>query len=631
MSMQRPVFRWLLFALCVGLFVAALGWVTLRTLEMEKQNTAAARDAQLQEKLRLSLWRMDSMVSTLLVRENARPPRHYSAFYSPADLFSNASQTALPAGAALTPSPLLGDLPAYVNLHFEVTRQASGLMCVSPQVPTGKDLTLANNWYAISPQMQNATRKLSELNMLLQRHPLLPGTAETPSEPKAAVKPAPAALPVDQASDTLSVSRQTTANAVEFNQRLKISNVGGKNLVLDKALPRKATPAPAAAPAAPVASAGMSTATLERSKKADVATAPPKPVPAPSDLQPRWFGDELLLTRTAVLDGASRVQGLWLDWPRLKASLLDTIKDLLPQAKLVPTTEVGLDAASLVTLPVRLITGPVEVASVADSPLINSLLIAWACFVLAALAVALLLHRAIQLSERRGAFVSAVTHELRTPLTTFQLYSEMLADDMVPDAARRKEYLTTLCEESTRLTHLVENVLSYSRIERGRAAARKERVKLGQLLNRIEPRLRQRAAQCALEVEMSIAADAAETDLELDGLAVEQIVFNLVDNACKYAAAASTQPKVELHAKREHQRVVIEVRDFGPGIATGQLKKLFRPFEKSATEAAHSAPGVGLGLALCKRLARELGGDLLLVSNEGGASFQFTLPVAEAE
>ena len=77
----------------------------------------------------------------------------------------------------------------------------------------------------------------------------------------------------------------------------------------------------------------------------------------------------------------------------------------------------------------------------------------------------MLLLGALSLGKRRADFVSAVTHELRTPLTTFRMYAEMLADDMVPDPDQRREYLSTLLVESNRLRHLVENVLTYARLE----------------------------------------------------------------------------------------------------------------------------------------------------------------------
>lgn len=101
------------------------------------------------------------------------------------------------------------------------------------------------------------------------------------------------------------------------------------------------------------------------------------------------------------------------------------------------------------------------------SGLKTALALAWASLIAAAIAIGLVLHRATQFSERRAAFVSAVTHELRTLLTTFRLYLEMLAHDVVAGEEQRKSYLDTLHLEANRLMHLVENVLSFSGIERG--------------------------------------------------------------------------------------------------------------------------------------------------------------------
>src|SRR6185503_105408 len=195
------------------------------------------------------------------------------------------------------------------------------------------------------------------------------------------------------------------------------------------------------------------------------------------------------------------------------------------------------DARLLAALPAKLITGPASFTPIPSwSPIRLTLLIAWTCVLLAAVAVAVLLHGAVSLSERRGAFVSAVTHELRTPLTTFKMYSEMLADGMVPEESKRRHYLNTLCSEANRLSHLVENVLAYARIERGSARSRVERVSLGQLIDRVKPRLDQRAAQTEMQVVVDSEDKALDTVVNVDASAVEQILFNLVDNACKYAA-----------------------------------------------------------------------------------------------
>ena len=233
----------------------------------------------------------------------------------------------------------------------------------------------------------------------------------------------------------------------------------------------------------------------------------------------------------------------------------------------------------------------------------------------------------MRLSERRAAFVSSVTHELRTPLTTFRLYSEMLADGMVTDEERKEEYLRTMLGESERLNHLVENVLSYSQIERGNARAQKEKLAVRDLIERIRPVLLRRVDQedAALSIELPDELGEVETDVT----AVEQILFNLIDNACKYGLPKTGRGHITLTAQRKRKGVIFEISDDGRGIAKKERRRLFRAFHKSAQDAAHSKPGVGLGLALCRRLARALGGELTLAkSARSGASFQLMIPAA---
>jgi signal transduction histidine kinase len=245
---------------------------------------------------------------------------------------------------------------------------------------------------------------------------------------------------------------------------------------------------------------------------------------------------------------------------------------------------------------------------------------------LALAAVAALLWGVLALSERRAAFVSSVTHELRTPLTTFRMYAEMLARDMAPPASRR-EYLETLKTEAERLTHLVENVLSYARLERGRRPQRSERTTAAALVERFQPRLAERAAHANMKLECDVDAEAGNTSLVTDIGVVEQILFNLVDNAAKYAGRANDR-RIQVKVARDGKYVLFTVRDYGPGFTSPREAARSAPFSKSAQQAAESAPGVGLGLALCRRLARELGGRLETADNNGeaGASISLRLP-----
>ena len=161
----------------------------------------------------------------------------------------------------------------------------------------------------------------------------------------------------------------------------------------------------------------------------------------------------------------------------------------------------------------------------------------------------------VRLSERRAAFVSAVTHELRTPLTTFRLYAEMLAEGMVPDSQRRQEYLLSLRREADRLAHLVENVLSYARLERGRRGAAVGPIALAELVDRAEQRLAAHAEQAGMTLVVEGREEAAGAVVLANPSAVEQVLLNLVDNACKYAATATDRRiHVALRCARARRR-----------------------------------------------------------------------------
>jgi len=207
------------------------------------------------------------------------------------------------------------------------------------------------------------------------------------------------------------------------------------------------------------------------------------------------------------------------------------------------------------------------------------------------------------------------------------MYTEMLVEKMVPDEAKRTQYLNTMRCEADRLSHLVENVLAYARLERGKAPTSVCKIQLHELLTGVRDHLTQRAdhAQMDLRFEPNGVAD---TLVKADPAAVEQILFNLVDNACKYAASAQDRT-IHIEADEHNGFVRIRVRDHGPGVSKQEGRRLFKPFRKSARDAAHSAPGVGLGLALSLRLAHAMNGKLHADTNhQGGACFVLSLPKA---
>lgn len=312
----------------------------------------------------------------------------------------------------------------------------------------------------------------------------------------------------------------------------------------------------------------------------------------------------------------------------IEAVLLDRIRDIFPEARLqlVPEeADPAADPRRLASIPARLVL-PASASPAAvlpwNTPLRVSLMVAWVCVIVAVAAIGSLLAATLALSERRAAFASAVTHELRTPLTTIRMYGEMLSTGMVGDDASRRQYLDTLVTESDRLGQMVENVLAYARLEKRLSARQADAITVGELVERTLPSLQRRVAQSGLAIGVDVPAEAGAAVCRIDPVGVQQILLNLVDNACKFG-----RTDVMLTAEVDDRSVVLKVADGGPGVGrSGQA--LFAAFGKSKSD---PVPGIGLGLYLSRQLARQMGGDLLHVDVPGavGATFVLVLPRSE--
>jgi two-component sensor histidine kinase len=631
---MRPGLTWLIFGCCAFLLFGALGWLTVHTLRLESDRRDVAATSDLEGRVRLALWRIESAALSILVRENARPPEHFDAFHSTPEAFS-ASYQSLNEGTVLIPSPLLTESPDEVVLFFQCPGEGP---CTSPQVPVGAERRIAEQLYTSGPTIDAAQARLESAGSWMSKTRLPALQAKRPAgrlviEQQAALVQAQEKAQVSQAAqpqwsldnfnELVQRARNVESNTAAPTARGKFApqKSGTRNDAVAQQVETLQEPARQSADRAQ-APAGLPAAPTPPQR----ATLPPDEA---GSFRALWLDSELVLLRAALLDGQPVTQGVWLDWPKLRGRWLGEIEDLFPDASLEPVGESSLPGdRHLASFPVKIEPGAAAVKPVAFwSPMRRTLGIAWAGVILSALAVGILLNGAISLGERRASFVSAVTHELRTPLSTFRLYAEMLKDDMVTDPANRREYLETLDREAGRLQHLVENVLAYAKLERGSARRHVERLPLNELVERVRPRLEQRAAQAG--AELRVAAPAQSPSIDVDVGAVEQILFNLVDNACKYAVPRAATPVIEVACAHTGSGATVRVCDNGPGIDAAHARRLFRPFHKSANDAAHSAPGVGLGLALCRRLSRALGGDLRFERlPRGGACFVLELPLA---
>ncbi len=353
----------------------------------------------------------------------------------------------------------------------------------------------------------------------------------------------------------------------------------------------------------------------------------------PGLMVPLWDGGALYLSRRIVMGDATGVQACRLDWPRLEAHLLERVRDLLPDARLEPLSEdAGNDTETrLAALPVDLRPGRLPASEGAGtSPLRLGLAAAWAGTLVAITALGVVLAAALSLSERRAAFVSAVTHELRTPLTTFRLYSDLLAEGLISDEAGRQQYYETLRKEAVRLGHLVENVLAYARLERRPDADSPTAMPLEKALDNVLETLATRCEHAGRMLKVDLDVKTRNTFVRVDPAGLERILTNLVDNACKHGVPF-TEPGIHFRGRREASWLVLEVRDSGPGMPAGRLRGFLRPFGRPASASAGCGPGIGLGLALSQRLARRMGAKLDFGGFEGhGARVTLRLMVAGA-
>ncbi len=233
--------------------------------------------------------------------------------------------------------------------------------------------------------------------------------------------------------------------------------------------------------------------------------------------------------------------------------------------------------------------------------------------------------REVQVARVRSEFVANVSHELRTPLTTIRMYAETLLLGRHRSDRQMRDYLTTLLHESRRLSRLVDNVLDFSRIERGDRTYQRRPCDLGE------------AARAALETFSGLfAAEGFEVEKEIadplppvlaDQEAVEGAVANILGNAVKY----SPGPKaVRVAVEQREAEVLVEVADRGIGLPAGEEKRIFEQFHRGANAA--STAGTGLGLSLVRNVVEAHGGRVEAANRPGGGSvFRLYFPLHDGD
>lgn len=341
------------------------------------------------------------------------------------------------------------------------------------------------------------------------------------------------------------------------------------------------------------------------------------------------YKKNLVYMRSIPTTHGCAAEGFIIDADKLATHLLPMVEPGLKEAS-IDFVEPG-EHANLSPLP--LVLRPGNSVELSDSEarkdaMLGTVAATWLITLISIGIIFGLLAFYTRMERRRSDFVSAVTHELRTPLTSFALITDLLRKKNTPQE-KLEEYHETLYHETRRLAHLVENVLGFARLSRGKVRGRCDNGPCRELLDKAFSKITDRLRNAGFKTHVTHDKRCDMITLHTDLLSLEQILTNLADNAVKYAATA-TAPAIGISIVRTHNMLGIRFTDNGPGIPEELQKSLFRPFSRSARAEQGRKPGVGLGLALARDMARSIGGDLVLEkSSDAGTTFLLTLPIGD--
>ena len=232
------------------------------------------------------------------------------------------------------------------------------------------------------------------------------------------------------------------------------------------------------------------------------------------------------------------------------------------------------------------------------------------------------LSREWRLTELKSEFVSSLSHDLRRPLTSIRMFSEMLKNNSVPSEEKKREYYNIISGESEQLTNMANNILDFSRIERGRKRYEFKDEDITAIIRATIERFKSYMAHESCKVSLNMDPDIPPIKIDADSIA--QAVTNLLTNAFNYSPF---DKEIMVNVVKRPGEVAIEVIDNGMGIPRSEQKKIFRRFYRVESKDTN-VEGSGLGLTLVKYAAEAHHGKIVVESKEGhGSKFLLILPV----
>jgi signal transduction histidine kinase len=227
----------------------------------------------------------------------------------------------------------------------------------------------------------------------------------------------------------------------------------------------------------------------------------------------------------------------------------------------------------------------------------------------------------------KSDFLAVMSHELRTPLSAIMGYQELLADGISgPITEQQSQQLGRIKASARHLLSLIDEILTFTRIDAGREKVDLERVSLATILESAAELVEPLARARGLHIEVMLPPN--EVVVETDPVKVRQMIVNLLSNAVKFTDSG----RIILSGDQKGDQLIISVEDTGIGISPEHFERIFEPFWQVEQKATRRAGGTGLGLTVTRRLALLLGGDVTVKSEPGnGTTFTICLPVRPSE
>ncbi len=229
-----------------------------------------------------------------------------------------------------------------------------------------------------------------------------------------------------------------------------------------------------------------------------------------------------------------------------------------------------------------------------------------------------------RVERMRSDFVANASHELRTPLTTLSGFIETMQGAAKQDEKARGEFLRLMKAQAERMSLLIDDLLSLSRIEVDEHVEPRELIDLGMVVRQAESLLRPIAKEAGCDMHFDVAPDMW---VKGDANQLGQVANNLVENAIKYSGRGK---RVDVAVSRQSNDATLTITDNGPGIAAHHIPRLTERFYRVSAQESRTRGGTGLGLAICKHIIKRHRGRLDIVSEVGmGSRFTVVLPIAE--